>query len=117
MLYQFNQQVAFFGKTYARGIHEVPEDVENHPYFMKLVESGLVVETDKEEEPQLVSHQERMEKLRARLKDMPVKPSASQSEVHRISLKDQFGKPEGMEASPKLESEEPEQKPKKKPKG
>lgn len=45
MLYLFKRAVAILGKEFKRGDHEVSEDVENHPYFLKLINAGFVVES------------------------------------------------------------------------
>lgn len=44
MTYRFKISVQLCGKDYRRGDHEVPESVECHPYFLKLVKCGHVEE-------------------------------------------------------------------------
>jgi hypothetical protein len=44
MLYLFKRAVSIKGKSFPKGQHEVPAEIELHSYFLKLVNAGLVVE-------------------------------------------------------------------------
>jgi hypothetical protein len=51
MKYEFKQAVHIRpkgrpGKNYGLGIHEVGEEVEYDPYFLRLVQAGLILEVD-----------------------------------------------------------------------
>lgn len=68
MRYHFKQSVHLNKKTYGLGTHEVPEDVESHPYFLKMVKAGSVVEGEPEESTiKLESPEERSKRLYQRL--------------------------------------------------
>ncbi len=42
----FKQAVCIGDKDFSRGAHNVPVEVQQHPYFLKLVNLGLVVEAE-----------------------------------------------------------------------
>ena len=66
-MYQFKQAVRLCDQVFTLGTHEVSEKVENHPYFLKMVEAGLVVDIDEQKVVVQVSPQERSKKLYDRL--------------------------------------------------
>lgn len=81
MFYQFKQAAHIAGHHFKLGVHDVPEKVEYHPYFLKLVSAGLVVEAEATKVISPQSHQERGKKLLEKILSkkaaaLPVAPSA-----------------------------------------
>ena len=73
MRYQFKQAVHIAnkdgknGKDYARGLHEVPEDHEYSPMFIKFVGLGLIVEPEQSVLIAAETPKQRAEKLHNRI--------------------------------------------------
>lgn len=70
MQYLFKQAVSFFGTTYKyNSQYELPAEVESHPYFLKLVKAGLVLEAEEKQLPiPPVNEADRARKLHEKLK-------------------------------------------------
>lgn len=63
MRYQFKQSVSIQKKDYRVGVHEVSENVEYDPTFIKYVEKGLIVEAESQKVISTESAKEKAEKL------------------------------------------------------
>ncbi len=107
MQYHFKQSVQIQNHDYRRGIHEISEDVEGDPYFLKLVKAQLVVEADAPKIVSAVSQQERTKKLLDRL--MGRKPKALKAKSEDEDEEEGF-----LSASSDDEESEPAPKKKKK---
>lgn len=93
MFCEFRQAVHFPGKgkdkghSFSCGQHEVPEEVQKHPYFLNLVKAGLVFEADKPSEAKQESVEERAKRLHDKLSAKPQAPKHEEE-----SKKDKKGK-------------------------
>ncbi len=74
MKMQFLRAVHLGGKTFSRGIHEVPEECINHKdfrkYFDKLMKKGKIVDAEEIAVVSPVSFQERQKRLAEKLAKM-----------------------------------------------
>jgi hypothetical protein len=66
-MYHFKQAVHLKGKDYKRGSHDVSTEVEQDPFFLKLVHAGLVDEVDSAKELKQETVQERSQRLYEKL--------------------------------------------------
>ena len=81
MMYQFNQAVRLQGQNFKLGTQEVPSEVEADPFFLKMVEAGLIAEAETQvAPPPVTSFAERVLKLQERLKASKIQPKAEQVE-------------------------------------
>lgn len=101
MFVQFKQAASFLGKDYSKGIHEVPEGVLKHAFFLKMAEAGLVFEVNpaKAETPE--SLHERQKKLSEKLAKKAEAAIAADEEV-------KASEPEEMEEPFEMDSEQEE---------
>lgn len=119
MLYKFKQSVHLEGKTYKLGVHEVPEEVEKHPYFLTLVKDGSVLEADPEKLPDSPETTlERSKRLHEKLSGKaPKAEEPARDPKHPINVVEDREKAEFGKAESEDESEDKSDKKKKKAKG
>lgn len=75
MRYQFNSSVSIDKKDFLRGIHEVPEKIENHPHFLKYVGLGIITDPDQSKITSTVTEEQRRKTLLDRVMAKGKKPS------------------------------------------
>lgn len=87
-MYQFKQAITFPSKgekafhafKYGELVKELPEEVEKHPFFLKMVEAGLVVEAEEVKEVPQESPQERSKRLAEKLSKKSEEPKGDDEE-------------------------------------
>lgn len=78
MHYKFNNAVHLNGKDYTQGVHEVPEDAENHRDFLHFVDAGYITDVDAVREVVVQeTPRERSARLHARILAKKVAPVAA----------------------------------------
>jgi hypothetical protein len=84
MLVKFKQAVRLppgpKGKDYYPGVHEVPAEAIQHPYFHKLIQHGLVSDGEASRTAEPSSFQDQQKKLFDRIASLQKKPSATPSQ-------------------------------------
>lgn len=109
------------GKDYRKGVHDLPESVENDPRFLKYVGCGYIVEAKKPGEPVKVDQDAATKKLLEKL------AARRQAQIARNAPKVEAKAPEAPVEAPKDEAkdevveapkeEAPVEAPKEQPKG
>lgn len=67
MKLEFKQAACVAGKDYAKGVHELPEEVLKNPYLAKLIKAGMVVEPSAQRKIDPETLEERQKRLFAKL--------------------------------------------------